>query len=828
MKTKLTLVQRIGLVLLPVSMLIYYWVPQTQGTLSGWSLINYMIAAGYFFISFLDKPTDTSIFSLKRPRINWHILLALLLVSCFTLNKDIHVFALTPRWLELVLIPMLFAFVMLASPDTLPGWLRSGTAFFAGLCSIVLVYYALVLLPAILFAVIGLVLLGISIHLAVPLIMLITLLRFVIADKKQRINKPWFRTGFFSAFLVLGVYIGLYAYQSEQIVKAQEDIILSEERELPEWVQYAQRCNSPFWARRVIGLGLLYEKHSDDWWGFDFSRGSFSEIREHDPLVALAGLRVGQIDLSNEEKVKILSTSADTRHYAYEKLWSGRDLRISKKVTDMRVYPDCRLAYSEQTFWIENTHQFEGNRQEALLTFYLPEGAVASSLSLWIDGKEEKSRLTTRKKAATAYRQVVGVEQRDPVVLHWQEGNRLTATIFPCTPAEPRRVKIGITIPMKLRGEQLLLESMQIAGPDNTGAQELIHLKVVGQSEALHVPAGFELKTANQYLYKGRPLDHYQVSLSSQPLSQKHFVFNGNSFQLEAIQAMDYLNPKTIYLDVNSQWTEEELESIFMAAQDRPVYVFTNHFEQVELSTLDALYNQLSGRSFSLFPVHKVEDVASALLITKGQKNAPVPSELAPSVFYNDLKASIKNYRLSLACLVLDGHKSDYMASLEQYKLLDCQTISSDAIKKGSMDKWYRLFPQREGTVVLADSEMVIVKAAVNDEDKLNKGAPSHLLRLYNYHAIIQQAGHLFLNDEAEIDEQIYNWCDEAFVVSPVSSLIVLETQKDYDRFGIDESTDSVKNASLKDSGAVPEPHEWALIAVVFAVIVLMYFKFKV
>ncbi len=34
-------------------------------------------------------------------------------------------------------------------------------------------------------------------------------------------------------------------------------------------------------------------------------------------------------------------------------------------------------------------------QQEAVHFFYLPEGAVATSLSLWIDGVEEKSRLTT-------------------------------------------------------------------------------------------------------------------------------------------------------------------------------------------------------------------------------------------------------------------------------------------------------------------------------------------------------------------------------------------------------------------------------------------------
>ncbi|WP_439185541.1 XrtN system VIT domain-containing protein [Carboxylicivirga taeanensis] len=828
MKIRLTLAQQIGLVLLPIAMLIYYWTPQTQGTLEGWSLVNYLLAGAYFFISFWDKPANTNVFRLIRPRMNWHLLMALLLVSCFSLNKDIHVFASAPLWLELLLVPILLAFVFIAYPHSLPQGLRKGLAFMAGFGSLVLVYYAFVLLPTMLIAVIGLVLLGISIHLLVPLIMVVMSFRYAITNSYPFSCKGTFWWGFLTALLCSGIYIGIYAYQSQQIKAAQEHMVLNEANELPEWVHYAQKCQSSFWAKRIIGLGLLYEKHSDDWWGFNFNRGSFSEIREHDPLVACAGVRVPQLELSNEEAVKILSTSAQTRHYAYEKLWSGRDLRISKMLTDMRLYPDYRMAYAETTFWIENTNQREGNQQEALITFYLPEGTAASSLSLWIGGKEEKSRLTTRKNADRAYREVVGVERRDPVLLHWQEGNRLTATIFPCTPAEARRVKIGLTMPLKIKGQELVVESPQLIGPDNRGATEIIHLKCVGESIKPTVPQSFKRKAANQYLYKGRPLNHWEVRLPLQSLNPSQFVFNDQAYQLKNLNANGWLKPSAIYVDVNRQWEFDELESTLLAAQDVPVYVHHQGFVRVELSNVDALYKQLSKRPFSLFPVHKVQDGQSALLISKGQKNTPIPSELAPSPFFDGLKDCLIEHSTPLACLVLDGHKSDYIASLEQYKLLSCQTINIKELNGVDINRWFNLYEAEEDAVLLPDSQMAIVKKRGPHNAKTEEGAPTHLLRLYNYHAIIQKAGHLLLDNSELIDEAVYKLCNEAHIVSPVSSLIVLETIKDYERFGIDESTNSLKNASLKDSGAVPEPHEWALIAVVLAVILLMYFKLKI
>ena len=61
-------------------------------------------------------------------------------------------------------------------------------------------------------------------------------------------------------------------------------------------------------------------------------------------------------------------------------------------------------------------------------------------------------------------------------------------------------------------------------------------------------------------------------------------------------------------------------------------------------------------------------------------------------------------------------------------------------------------------------------------------------------------------------------------VANAISSLIVLETIKDYERFDIQENKNSLKNASTNSSGSVPEPHEWALILLLASS--LLYFKF--
>ena len=88
----------------------------------------------------------------------------------------------------------------------------------------------------------------------------------------------------------------------------------------------------------------------------------------------------------------------DMRHQAQERLWSGDHLHTSFVNTEIKLWPKCNMAYTEKTLTVSNDELSSGwNRQEeAIYTFYLPEGAVVTSLSLWVNGKEEKGILTTK------------------------------------------------------------------------------------------------------------------------------------------------------------------------------------------------------------------------------------------------------------------------------------------------------------------------------------------------------------------------------------------------------------------------------------------------
>jgi XrtN system VIT domain protein len=110
-------------------------------------------------------------------------------------------------------------------------------------------------------------------------------------------------------------------------------------------------------------------------------------------------------------------------------------------------------------------------------------------------------------------------------------------------------------------------------------------------------------------------------------------------------------------------------------------------------------------------------------------------------------------------------------------------------------------------------------------EDVSVSNAPDHLLRLFAYNHIMQQGGLRLLADSSLEESRLGDLAAYAHIVTPVSSMIVLEKREDYERFDIDVNKEGLKNASAQNSGSVPEPHEWAIMIV--CLLLLAYYRFQ-
>jgi XrtN system VIT domain protein len=194
-------------------------------------------------------------------------------------------------------------------------------------------------------------------------------------------------------------------------------------------------------------------------------------------------------------------------------------------------------------------------------------------------------------------------------------------------------------------------------------------------------------------------------------------------------------------------------------------------------------------------------------VIAKNAGPTPTPSEILDSPFGKALEtrsgAPVRVYHFGEA-----ESLSAYLRALNESRDIYC--VSGDLATLGSHlgAGVFPKNPENESVVALPQAGALIVES---DSTATGK-APDHLFRLFAYNKILRE-----LNTRAGEEEpaDLLRLAEQAYVVTPISSLVTLETKEDYERFGIKktEGLPSLGNAWTNGAGSVPEPHEWALIA---------------
>jgi XrtN system VIT domain protein len=196
-------------------------------------------------------------------------------------------------------------------------------------------------------------------------------------------------------------------------------------------------------------------------------------------------------------------------------------------------------------------------------------------------------------------------------------------------------------------------------------------------------------------------------------------------------------------------------------------------------------------------------------LVTKNVPSFLGIDELKESPFLVKTKEYIaKNDRINV--FNLGNDLSLYIRSLQEFRIFRYDTGNADILIHHLKNGQFPEGKEDDQQVIIHKTDMVIEKTPLLKE---NNG-PDHVMRLFSYNHIMQKLGKGLLFDRP-IEDSLVEEARKAYVVTPVSSMVVLETQKDYDRFGIKDSKNGLGNAALTSKGAAPEPHEWVLIVVV-------------
>jgi XrtN system VIT domain protein len=790
--------------------------------------VNYALAAVYTFTLIGARAIGMRRSWNKENVDKTVILLNLFLVSAYALNRELLVFENSDDWLCFYIILSSLAILAFRYFGNLPQWVKNIQLIFLGLAITLYLYLALYTVNYYFFGAIGIIAFGIGAHILVPLFLVIACITLFVQNYTGLNNFLWAGTGISVPLIVLIVFVAEWNSRISKIETIANQSVMYAQPELPIWVTLGQYVKNDWISERILKSDLVYTTASNNFgdWEFMPKTVSWDEARKHDPLVYVSSL-FSKCNLSDEDRVKILKAISKGRHQANERLWSGDNLTTSYIVSDVDIYTDLRIAYTEQYLNVRNNSfrgGWRGNTEEGIYTFYLPEGSVVTSLSLWINGNEEKGILTSKQKATNAYKTIVGVEQRDPSVIHWQEGNTVTVRVFPCTTVEERKFKIGITSPLQEENGEIIYKNIVFDGPSPDAARETRRIRFIGTAKNASPGNNFKIDKNGDYVAEQKYNSDFQVAFKAMPLASNYFTFDGFTYSLAPyIPQHQSVTLNEIFLDINSSWTSDELNDMETLLENHTLFVYSEEKPvQLDQANWDDITNEMMKQNFSLFPFHQIKDPEHSLVVTKGNVWSPHLSDFADSKFAENVNHFFSKEN-KIKVFNLEGGSSTYINSFKELRGLEFAKGTTSEVLKMISEKSFPKSDESEEQIIINDSKLIISKTKCDNVPPVNN-APDHLARLFAYNNIMRKAGaHYFSHDF--INQDLVNEAAKAYVVSPVSSLIVLETNEDYKRFDIEDTENSLHNAAKQSSGAVPEPHEWALI-ILFALFIL-YLKFR-
>ncbi|HPM32046.1 MAG TPA: XrtN system VIT domain-containing protein [Chryseolinea sp.] len=756
------------------------------------------------------------------------IALNLFLISAYALNREIPVFENSSDWLCVYLMLSSLTILSYRYFTKLPGWVNNLQFVLLGFATALYVYLALYAANFYFFGAFGIIAFGIGAHILVPLFLTIACVSLFIKNYNGLGSSLWFGAGIGLSLSVVIFFVTEWNSRISKMETWANQSVIYGPAELPVWVSLGKYVKNDWISERILKSDLVYTTASESFreWDFMPKMVSWDEVRKHDPLVYIASL-FSKCHIGDEDKVQILKAIANGRHQSNERLWSGDNLTTSYIVSDVDIYTDLRIAYTEQYLNVRNNSfkgGWQGNREEAIYTFYLPEGSVVTSLSLWINGNEEKGILTSKQKATNAYKTIVGVEQRDPSVIHWQEGNTVTVRVFPCTTDEERKFKIGITSPLKEEDGEIIYRNIIFDGPSADDARETRRISFIGKSQNIAIGSDFKRDKNGDYITEKKYNPDFQLAFGAEPFVSNNFTFDGFTYSLKPyIPNNQSVTWNEIFLDINSSWTHDELNELQELLKKYTVYAFSDERRvKLDNENWDDITDELLKQNFSLFPFHRIKDPAHALIVTKGNVLSPHLSDFSDSKFAENINSFFaKGTRVNV--FSLQGASSTYINSFKELRGLEFANGTSSELLMMISENTFPKSDESEERIIIQDSKLLITKTKSDSTTPVNN-APDHLARLFAYNNIMRKAGANYFSHDF-INQDLVDEAAKAYVVSPVSSLIALETKEDYKRFDIYDTENSLHNAAKQSSGAVPEPHEWALI--ILFVLFILYLKFR-
>ncbi len=496
-------------------------------------------------------------------------------------------------------------------------------------------------------------------------------------------------------------------------------------------------------------------------------------------------------------------------------------LSLASSRIDGSISAENNLAYAEWTTEVRNA---SSGTAEARFTMALPEGAVASRATLWINGEPREASIAGRAETRAAYEKVVA-RQRDPLLVTTTGSERLLVQAFPVPAGGTMKFRVGYSAPLNIAPDGSRSIAMPAIVEENFDIDPELKHAVWFEGDALPTQKGWastplpkgamklQADIADGTLRTARPrIAAWPIKAASM---RTGMIAGGKGDPVRsAVQTITLEEPgilRRLAVLVDGSITNEDagdalakaLDGIapgtpvsLMIAAEVPVRVATAPWSPAQRARFEAALGEadFAGGVDTLPALKQVLETMTEGKGTLLWVHGPQPTDFPNST------AQLEQY------LERSGAS---MPQLIRYQAAPGRAVAVEG--RAWFETARMVAPTGDATgdlkALLADLTQAGKRWTIRRAPLTGEGVGSpHIVRLWAAQTL--SSGGPF---EGAARTQAIALAHQLNVITPVSGAVVLETDEDYKRNGLPvPSADKVPS--------VPEPHEWALIFMVLGI----------
>lgn len=496
-------------------------------------------------------------------------------------------------------------------------------------------------------------------------------------------------------------------------------------------------------------------------------------------------------------------------------------LQMIASQMDGSIDNEASLGYLEWTFVFKNNSDWQ---REAEGEIQLPKNGVVSRLTLWINGEEREAAFAEKGRVVRAYNAVTA-KRRDPVLVTKSGKDAVNMKCFPVEPnGGEMKVRIGITFPLVLENEKSGLIQLPRFNYNNFSIPEttkhVVWIESKNNLESANPNLKFERDnkvTAIRGNLSDNEIKEVNATIRATKSENKlAWTKDESNFVTQKVEVVQSVRPtRFVFMIDTSRRFSPEKENVISIIKNLPPesevglvmsggnglnteFTYPNSFVGSP-AEIAAKINQATfdGGTDNMPALTKAYQLAAE------KKGSVVIALYAPQPFVFESTFETRQYftrrynNQNIFRFVNSNAYDTVENSLRDYEVFQNPPRFSE-LKTDVETHLKQLNEQKHSFKYVRQA---VAKTDVSGAKETSK----HLIRLWANDEVSR------IIEEENDEKKAVELAQKYQLVTPVTGAVVLETQQQYDQFGL-------KPVDKNSVPTIPEPETYLLIAVVLGV----------